>query len=78
MANNTPPKRLRKIVKQAIEQGWSYDTTSAGHPRLTPPAGTMDERTEKLMAPVIFAKTSSDHRGDKNAKAALRQAGVKV
>lgn len=78
MANNTPPKRLKKIVKTALDQGWTYDTTSAGHPRLTPPSGTMDSRTERLMAPVIFAKTSSDHRGDKNAIGALRRAGVKV
>lgn len=77
MAQSTPPKRLRKIVKAAENQGWSYDTTASGHPRLTPPRGLIDERTGALMAPVTFAKTSSDHRGDKNGLAALRRGGVK-
>lgn len=76
MAAPTPPKRLKKVVKAAESQGWTYDTTSAGHPRLTPPRGMMDPRTGDLMAPVTFAKTSSDHRGDKNGIAALRRAGV--
>lgn len=76
MATPTVPKRLRKIVKAAEAKGWTYDTTTAGHPRLSPPRGMVDERTGNLMAPVTFAKTSSDHRGDKNAVAALRRAGV--
>lgn len=72
------PKRLKKIVKAAEDKGWRYDTTSAGHPRLTPPRGMVDGRTGDLMAPVTFAKTSSDHRGDKNGVAALRRAGVNI
>lgn len=71
------PRRLKKVVVAAINQGWTYDTTSAGHPRLTPPRGMMDERTGRLMAPITFAKSGSDHRGDKNGVAALRRAGVK-
>lgn len=77
MAVPTPPKHLRKVVKAALNQGWSYDTTTSGHPRLKPPSGTVDPRTGDLMAPVIFSKTSSDHRGDRNGIAALRRAGVK-
>jgi hypothetical protein len=71
------PTRLKKIVKAAEKQGWEYDVTSAQHPRLTPPRGSRDERTGDLLAPVTFAKTGSDHRGDKNGIAALRRAGVK-
>ena len=77
MATPAVPKRLKKIVKAACEQGWSYDTTTAGHPRLSPPKGKIDPRTGALMAPVTFPKTPSDHRGDKNGVAALRRAGVK-
>lgn len=77
MAQPSVPKRLRKAVKAAEQQGWSYDTTKAGHPRLTPPRGHRDRQGE-LTAPVTFSKTSSDHRGDKNGLAALRRAGVNV
>lgn len=78
MAAPTPPKRLKKIVKAAESQGWSYDETRNHHPRLSPPRGIIDPRTGELMAPVTFAKTSSDHRGDKNGIAALRRAGLDV
>ena len=72
------PKRLKKIVQAAEAAGWTYDETSNGHPRLKPPAGQIDPRTGALQAPVTFAKTPSDNRGDKNGKAALRRAGVEL
>ena len=72
------PKRLKKVVKAAEAAGWMYDTTANGHPRLKPPAGQKDERTGELQAPVTFAKTPSDNRGDKNGIAALRRAGVNL
>lgn len=77
MAQQQIPKHLRKIVRAARDAGWEYDTTRAGHPRLTPPRGHTD-RNGELAAPVTFAKTGSDHRGDKNSIAALRRAGLNV
>ena len=72
------PKRLKKIVKAAEAAGWVYDTTASGHHRLTPPSGQVDQRTGNLRAPITFAKTPSDIRGDKNGIAALRRAGVDI
>lgn len=87
----TFPSHLKKIRKAAEQAGWTADATTKGHPRLTPPAGlrhVIDECGSPvhgqvtfdppgpLVAPVTFAKTSSDHRGDRNAAAALRRAGV--
>lgn len=71
------PKRLRKIVKSAVEQGWTQDFTKNGYTRLLPPRGACTA-TGDLVAPVIFAKTPSDHRGDRNAIGALRRAGLDV
>ena len=64
------PKRLQAIVKVAEAAGWRYDVTRKGHPRLTPPGGSG--------APVTFALTPSDKRGDKNSIAALRRAGLRI
>ena len=69
------PSRLRKIVKAAQKAGWSVDATSKGHPRLSPPRGLRNAQGD-LVAPVTFALTPSDVRGDRNACAALRRAGV--
>lgn len=69
------PARLRKIVKAARKAGWTYDVTGKGHPRLSPPPGQRD-RLGDLQAPITFALTSSDIRGDKNSCARLRRAGV--
>jgi len=71
------PSRLRKIVKTAKAAGWTYDITGKGHPRLSPPPGHRDAQGN-LTAPVTFALTSSDVRGDKNGCAQLRRAGVDV
>lgn len=71
------PRRLRKVVKVAEAAGWIFDTTKAGHPRLSPPRGLRDADGE-LVAPVLFASTPSDKRGDRNACAKLRRAGVDV
>lgn len=75
----TPPKRLRELVELAKEAGWSYDETSDGHPRLTPPPGLTDPyRDNRPAAPVTFAKTPSDHRGDMNMVVILRRLGVPI
>jgi hypothetical protein len=75
----TPPKRLRSLVGFAEAKGWTYDETSDGHPRLTPPTGLLDPyRGGRPAAPVTFGKTPSDHRGDANAIAVLRRLGVEV
>lgn len=71
------PKRLKQIVAIAEANGWAYDETQAGHPRLTPPADVVDPYYPgRPAAPITFSKTPSDHRGDKNAQAYLRRCGV--
>lgn len=73
------PKRLAEIVRLATDSGWTYDVTRDGHPRLTPPAGTTDPyRQGRPAAPITFASTPSDVRGDKNAVAYLRRVGVDI
>jgi hypothetical protein len=73
------PKRLKKIVELAQGEGWTYDETKDGHPRLSPPAGMTDPyRDGRLAAPVVFGKTPSDHRGDANMVAILRRLGVPI
>jgi hypothetical protein len=76
MAN--PPKRLRAWVELAESEGWTYDETEEGHPRLTPPAMLIDNYTARLAAPMVFGKTPSDHRADANAVAYLRRLGVPI
>lgn len=74
-----PPKRLRVWVELAEEEGWTYDETSDGHPRLSPPRGMKDPyRVGRLAAPLVFSKTPSDHRSDANAVAYLRRLGVDI
>lgn len=73
------PGRLRRIVAAAEAKGWTYDETRQGHPRLTPPAGLVDQyRNGRPAAPVTFGKTPSDHRGDMNVVAVLRRLGVDI
>ena len=77
MAN--PPKRLKKIVELAIGEGWTYDETKDGHPRLSPPKGLTDPyRDNRPAAPIVFGKTPSDHRGDMNMIVQLRRLGVPI
>ncbi|GAA1877719.1 hypothetical protein GCM10009836_68890 [Pseudonocardia ailaonensis] len=67
------------MVELAEEKGWTYDETSDGHPRLSPPAGLADPYKDgRPAAPVIFGKTPSDRRGDKNAASHLRRLGVEI
>lgn len=70
------PRRLKAIVKAAEAKGWRYDTTRKSHPRLTPPLGTTDPRTGQPQAPVLFALTPSDNRGDRNSCAVLKRHGI--
>lgn len=74
-----PPSRLKKLIELAEQKGWVYDETSEGHPRLTPPPGLNDPyRNDRPAAPVVFGRTPSDHRGDKNAASLLRRLGVDI
>lgn len=71
------PTRLRDLVDLAEREGWVYDETKDGHPRLSPPPGLIDPyRNNRPAAPVTFGKTPSDHRSDRNAIAILRRLGV--
>lgn len=72
------PKRLTAIMQCALAAGWTQDETTEGHPRFSPPKGLTDPKTGRQAAPVTFAKTPSDNRGDKNAIAHLRRLGVSV
>lgn len=72
------PKRLRPCWEAAEKAGWTYDETSDGHPRFTPPPGLRDPHRNRPAAPVTFGKTPSDHRGDRNAVALLRRLGVDI
>lgn len=91
MSHKPFPRRLRDIEQAAVLAGWTADHTRKGHPRLTPPAGlrhvldaqgclergvTALDGNGPMVAPITFALTPSDHRGDKNSLAALRRAGV--
>lgn len=73
-----PPKRLRELVRAAEEVGWTYDETSEGHPRLSPPPGVIDPYRNRPAAPMTFGKTPSDSRSDPNAIAYLRRLGVQI
>lgn len=74
-----PPARLRHTVELAEAKGWTYDETTDGHPRLTPPPGLVDAyRNDRPAAPVTFGKTPSDHRADDNMIAVLRRLGVDI
>lgn len=73
-----PPKRLRAWVELAEKEGWAYDETEDGHPRVTPPVTLIDPRTNRPAAPMTFGKTPSDSRGDANAVGHLRRLGVPI
>lgn len=65
------------LVTAALAAGWTLDETKKKHPRLSAPAGKRGH-DGNLVAPVILPSTPSDVRGMKNARAALRRAGVDV
>lgn len=73
-----PPKRLQAWFDVAEEMGWTYDETSDGHPRFSPPAGLSDPGRDRPAAPVTFGKTPSDGRGDANTVSLLRRLGVPI
>lgn len=65
------PKEYRPVIKAAIEQGFRYDTSGKGHPRLFP--------ADKSKAIITIAGTPSDkRRGLQNLVADIRRAGGKV
>lgn len=69
-------KDLRPLFALATENGWVADETRDGHPRLIAPRGMIDPYTGRLAADVVFSKTPSDHRGDKNSRAILKRLGA--
>lgn len=71
------PKRLKKIVKAAEAAGWRYDVNKGNHHRLWPPKGTLMPDGEPC-GPIQFACSPSDIRGDRNAIARLRRAGLDI
>jgi hypothetical protein len=77
MAQPNVPKRLRKIVQQAVDQGWTLDYTKNNHPRLNPPRGQRGA-DGNLVAPVTFSLTTNSASGDRNSLAALRRSGLKI
>lgn len=61
------PKDLRRIVNNAIDQGWRYEPSDRGsHPRLYAPNGT---------GIVVLPSTPSEYRGQLNLLAELRRHG---
>lgn len=73
-----PPKRLRAWVELAEQEGWTYDETKEGHPRLNPPKGLIDPGYGRPAKPAVFSKTPSDGRGDANTVSHLRRNGVPI
>ena len=67
---------LRFLAVAAGEAGWTLTFTSGNHPKLNPPRG-MTDSDGTLVPFVTLAGSPSDVRGVRNAKAALRRAGVK-
>lgn len=71
------PKRLKRLVKAAEAQGWTFDFTGKGHPRLTPPPGATDRNGERCR-PVTFSLTPSDTNADRPSTSYLRRCGIRV
>jgi hypothetical protein len=64
-----PPGQLRRLYDLAIEQGWTVERNRKGnHWRWTPPGGR----------PVWTQSTPCRGRGDWNAIAKLRRAGLVI
>lgn len=59
-------KDTRKVLKAAEQQGFTWDLTMSGHPRVYAPDGSFV---------TTFAGTASDWRGLRNGLAKLRRAG---
>lgn len=58
---------MRKIARQAKQQGWQVEVTGKSHLRFTSPEGVI----------VGNSSTPSDYRGQKNFLADLKRAGFK-
>lgn len=55
---------LKRLVRDAINQGWSASRTPGGHIKLS----------KERRRPIFISSTGSDQRGLKNARADLRRA----
>ena len=60
-------KDLKKVLKEAVRQGFEVRYTSDGHPMVYKDGGFVTQ----------FAKTSSDRRGLRNGIAEMRRRGFK-
>ncbi|HZW43603.1 MAG TPA: hypothetical protein VFF32_04310 [Dermatophilaceae bacterium] len=64
-------KDYRKVIVTLIdEQGWRYDSSGQGYPRLFPP--------DKSKRAIAVPKTPGGGRGFKNWIAQIRRAGGRV
>lgn len=61
------PKSYREIVAALIDQGWRYDASGKGHPKLYPA-----DRSQHMIA---VPTTPGDQRSLKNFRAQVRRAG---
>ncbi len=60
-------KTVRRLVKQALEQGWKVTKTSSGHYRFIPPNPEL---------PIVIVPSSpSDYHAWKNCLARLKRSG---
>lgn len=62
------PKELQGLYRAAREQGWTVETSGGNHIRWLPPSGR----------PIYSANTTRDNREEKNVRAKLRRAGLKI
>ena len=63
-------KELKKMMKQAVAQGWKVEPTRNGHTKWIP--------ADKSQDMVIAASTPSDFRSWKNLTAQLKRSGLRV
>jgi hypothetical protein len=64
------PKEYRQIVAALIDQGWRYDASGKGHPKLYPA-----DRTQQAIA---VPGTPGDRRSMLNFRAQVRRAGGQI
>lgn len=63
------PKPLADLYRVAKEQGWRVETSGGNHIRWLPPDGSR---------PVYSANSTRDNREEKNVRAKLRRAGLRI
>lgn len=64
------PKEVKKMAEVLRDQGWRFDTTKRGHPRLWPPK-------ESGHHAETYSGTPGDWRGIRNLRKALERKGAR-